>query len=297
MPGLTASRRIPPHVSHFGDRLTEAVLRKNSRLCVGLDPRPETMPHEFRRRISGDIERAGKAVLDFCVEVIEQVGAHAAAVKIQAACFERLGPYGAPVMFSIAYAAKQAGLLVIADVKRGDIPETAAHYAEAYFGPYHADAVTVNPLFGAESVAPFIERGGVFVIVRPTNPGSSEFLDLRADGAPLYEKIAAAVDRWGRDVVGASGWSSVGAVVSGRHPEEAATLRRLMPRTPFLVPGFGAQGGGAETVRPCFSGGLGALVNSSRGILQAHEKEPHRWEAAVEAAAREAKERINAAVQ
>lgn len=279
-------------MAHFGDAMTESIRAKNSRLCVGLDPRPETMPHEFKRRISGDIERAGKAVLDFCAEVIEQVREHAVAIKIQAACFERLGPYGAPVMFSVAYAAKQAGLLVIADVKRGDIPDTATHYAEAYFGPYHADAVTVNPLFGAESVKPFIERGGVFVIVRPSNPGSSEFLDQ-----PLSEKIAAAVDAWGRDFVGASGWSSVGAVVSGLHPEEGARLRTLMPRTPFLVPGFGAQGGGAETVRPCFSGGLGALVNSSRGILQAHEKEPHRWEAAVEAAARDAKEKINAAVQ
>lgn len=292
-------------MTHFGDRLIEAIRAKGSRLCVGLDPRPEAMPHEFKRRIAGDIERAGKATIDFCAEVIEQVAPHAVAVKLQSACFERLGPYGAPAFFAVSYAARQAGLLVIADVKRGDIPSTAEHYAEAFFGPYHADAVTVNPLFGAESVEPFIKQGGVFVIVRPSNPGSSEFLDLKSDGVPLFEKIGAAVAAWGKSHVGGSGYSSVGAVVSGRHPEEAASLRRLMPQTPFLCPGFGAQGGDAASVRACFNGGgLGAIVASSRGIVQAFERPdlvarfgPERWEPAIEAAARQTKEEINAVLE
>jgi orotidine-5'-phosphate decarboxylase len=290
-------------MEHFGDRLIEAVRAKQSRLCVGLDPRPETMPDELRRRIAGDIERAGKAVIDYCAEIIERVRPHAVAVKLQSACFERLGPYGAPAFFSISYAARQAGLLVVADVKRGDIPSTAEHYAEACFGPYHADAVTVNPLFGSDSVRPFAQRGGVFVVVRPTNPSSSEFLDLKIDGAPLFERIAAAVDAWGRDFVGAGGISSVGAVVSGRHPQEAAALRRIMPRAIFLVPGFGAQGGDAASVRACFlPGGGGALVSASRSIIQAYERPEivarvgaGRWEAAVEEAAREARDQINAA--
>jgi len=277
-------------VAHFADQVIEACKAKNSRLCVGLDPRPEAMPHEFKRRIAGDIERAGKAMIDFCAEVIDVVKDHAAAIKIQAACFERLGPFGAPVLFSVCYAARQAGLLVIADVKRGDIPETAQHYAEAYFGPYHADAVTVNPLFGSDSITPFIERGGVFVVVRPTNPSSSEFLDLKVDGTPVHVKIA--------PHVGASGYSSVGAVVSGRHPDEAVALRRLMPKALFLCPGVGAQGGTAETVRGCFNADkLGALVTASRSIVQAFEPDrDDRWEQAVEEAARKTKDGINAAL-
>lgn len=290
---------------HFADRIIEAIQQKQSRICVGLDPRPESMPHEFKRRIAGDIERAGKAVIDFLAEVIDLVKDHAVAVKIQSACFERLGPYGAPALFSISYAARQAGLAVIIDVKRGDIPDTAVHYAEAYFGPYHADAVTVNPLFGSDSIRPFMERGAVFVVVRPTNPSSSEFLDLKVDGGrPLYEKIAEAVNEWGQEYVGASGYSSVGAVVSVRHPEEAATLRAMMPRALFLAPGYGAQGGTAGSVRGCFNADkVGALVNSSRGIVQAFEREeyvqrfgPDRWEPAVEAAVKEAKEQVNAAL-
>ena len=263
------------------------------------------MPHEFRRRISGDIERAGKAVIDFLAEVIDLVKDHAAAVKIQSACFERLGPYGAPAFFSVCYAARRAGLPVIADVKRGDIPEITEHYAEAYFGPYLADAVTVNPMFGSDSIRPFMERGGVFVVVRPTNPSSSEFLDLKVDGGePLFIKIARAVAAWGNDFIGASGYSSVGAVVSGRHPREAATLRSVMPRALLLSPGYGAQGGNAEAVRGCFDAdGLGALVSSSRGILQAFERDeyvrkfgPDRWEPAVEAAVKAAREDVNAAL-
>jgi orotidine-5'-phosphate decarboxylase len=289
-------------MEHFADRLVEAIRVKNSRLCVGLDPRPESMPHELKRRIAGDVERAGKAVIDYGAEVIDRVRESAVAVKLQSACFERLGPFGAPAFFAISHTARQAGLLVIADVKRGDIPSTAEHYAEAYYGPYHADAVTVNPLFGRESVEPFIKRGAVFVIVRPSNPGSSEFLDLRVDGVPVYEKLAAAVAAWGSDTVGASGYSTVGAVVSGRHPEEAAVLRRLMPRTFFLCPGFGAQGGDAASVRACFqAGGLGALVTSSRGIIEAYAQEkyrarfgPDQWEPAIEAAARDARDQINA---
>lgn len=295
-------------VKHFADRLDEAIASKNSRLCVGIDPRPEKFPADFRHRIGGDIEAATKAVLDFNIAVIELVRPHAVAIKVQSAFFERLGPYGAPAFFATLYAAKQMGLLAIADVKRGDIPETAEAYADAYFGVYGADAMTVNPFFGGDGVEPFIKRaaeagGGIFALVRTTNASSADFLEAKlADGSPLYLYIAAKVRSWGEAHKGSCGQSLVGAVVSARHPEEAAQVRAAMPSTPFLVPGFGAQGGTGGTIKPCFlAGGRGAIVNSSRGIVYAFDDEKYKkthgdaWEAAIEAAAKDAKDAINAA--
>lgn len=297
-------------MKHFADRLEDAIASKNSRLCVGIDPRPERFPPDFKRRIGGDIEAASKAVLDFCTEVIELVKPYAVAIKAQSAFFERLGPYGAPALFATLYAARQAGLLAIADVKRGDIPETAEAYAEAYFGVYGADAVTVNPFFGGDGVEPFVKHaaaagGGIFVLVRTTNASSSDFLEARlADGSPLYLNIAAKVRAWGEAHRGACGQSLVGAVVSARHPDEAVQLRAAMPATPFLVPGFGAQGGTGGTVKPCFlPGGKGAIVNSSRGVVYAFDDEKYRkthgddWEAAVAAAAKDAMTSINEAAR
>jgi orotidine-5'-phosphate decarboxylase len=173
--------------------------------------------------------------------------------------------------------ARAAGLLVIGDVKRGDIDSTARAYASAYLGGEAAgsdtrcDAVTVSPYLGADSVQPFLDAcerfgAGVFVLVRTSNRGSAVFQEHGSP--PLYEKVADAVVEWGRGSIGRSGLSSVGAVVGATHPEELVRLRDRMPATPFLIPGFGTQGGGAREVAGGFlPGGRGALVNSSRGIL------------------------------
>jgi orotidine-5'-phosphate decarboxylase len=244
--------------AHFGDRLAAAVDRKGAPLCVGLDPDPALMPE-------------GLGVVEFCQGIVDAVVEHAVAVKPQAAFFEALGADGWAALSEVCAYAREAGLLVIADAKRGDVPSTARAYAAA-FAPI-ADAMTVNPYLGLDSVEPFLacEGLGVFVLVKTSNPGSGDLQDLRlADGRPLWQHVAALVDRWGADFVGDSGLPSVGAVVGATYPQEVAEARRLLPRSVLLLPGVGAQGGSAEELGEAFSiGRAGALVSASRSVLYA----------------------------
>jgi orotidine-5'-phosphate decarboxylase len=237
---------------------------------------------------------------DFLVDVIEVTAPRAAAVKPQSAFFEALGADGVAQWERVTAAAHDAGLLVIGDVKRGDIGSTAAAYAEAFLtgGPGTdprtlCDAVTLNPYLGTDSLQPFLEacreRGaGLYVLVRTSNPSSRE---LQAEGHPsLAERVADLVERWGAPLVGASGLSCVGAVIGATHPTELARFRARLPRTPFLIPGYGAQGGSAADVAPAFAGGLpgAALVNSSRGLLFAYKERPGMaWRDATRAALEE----------
>ncbi len=247
----------------FADRLAAEVERKRSQLVVGLDPRVDLMPIELR----GDVAR-------FCCGLIDAVAPHAVAVKPQLAFFEQLGSAGLAAFERICTYARRAGMLVIADGKRGDIGSTARAYADAYLEgePPRADALTVNPWLGRDSVEPFlgaVRRGGVgiFVIVRTSNVSGDLQDAVLKDGRPMWHHVAGLVDEWGEGTVGEGGLSSVGAVVGATHPRAVAEARRLMPRTILLLPGIGAQGGSvADLARAFQSGPASALVNASRSI-------------------------------
>jgi orotidine-5'-phosphate decarboxylase len=283
-------------MSHFADRLAEAVRRKGTALCVGLDPRRGSLPAALQARHEGR-GPAGVAAAyeEFCGRVLEIVAPLVPVVKPQAAFFEACGPDGMAAMQRLLAKARGLGLLTILDGKRNDIASTAAAYADAAFGVWGADALTVNPYLGSDALDPFITSarkagGGVFVLVRTSNPGAGLFQDLAvADGRPLYQHVGAAVAERARESVGACGLGDVGAVVGATYPAEMALLRRQMPEVPFLVPGYGAQGGTADDVRAAFrEDGLGAVVNSSRGVLFPFRPDETDWEARVERAAREA---------
>ena len=260
-------------MASFGDRLIQQIESKNSRCVVGLDPRVDQMPVFLRE--SGPYA----AITAFHELVIDAVADLVPAVKPQLAFFEQYGVVGMQAFENTVLKAKQRGLLVIADGKRNDISSTAEAYANAYLGPdaFDCDALTVTPYLGRDSLMPFVEacrkhNKGLFVILKTSNPGSKDFEDqpLAATGRPLYEKIGGVLNELGDDLVGASGYSSIGAVIGATFPEEGRRLRALMPKALILVPGYGAQGGSATAAAECFNeDGLGAIVNSSRGITYA----------------------------
>jgi orotidine-5'-phosphate decarboxylase len=290
----------------YADRLDVAVAEKGNPCLVGLDPHLARIPREFAAVHDEGATRAEQAAAlgDFLCEVIEVVAPLVPAVKPQSAFFEALGADGAAAWERVVAAARRAGLLVIGDVKRGDIGSTAAAYARAFLEceeELRCDAVTINPYLGTDAVQPFLDAcrrvgAGVYVLVRTSNPSSAEF---QARGEPaLMQQVADAVVRWGADLVGERGFSSVGAVVGATHPRELAELRARMPRAPLLIPGYGAQGGGAADVVGGFTDGMrGALVNSSRGILFAWQDAPGRaWQDATRAATRAMAAAIKAAL-
>jgi orotidine-5'-phosphate decarboxylase len=246
------------HAEHFADRLADAVERKGAPLCVGLDPDPALMPE-------------GIGVGEFCRGIVDAVRSVAVAVKPQSAFFEALGSEGWAALAEVCEYARGAGLLVIADAKRGDVPSTARAYAAA-FAPL-ADAVTVNPYLGLDSLEPFLAQDGLglFVLVKTSNPGSVDLQDLAlADGRPLWQHVAGLVDQWGADLVGERGLSSVGAVVGATFPQQVVEARRLLPRSVLLLPGVGAQGARTEDLAEAFSvGPAGALVSASRSVIYA----------------------------
>jgi len=257
----------------FADRLIAAIRAKDSRCVVGLDPRIDQMPAFIPRgNVSAAIGEFHELVLDAVAHLVP-------AVKPQLAFFEQYGVAGIQAFENTVRAAKQRGLLVIADGKRNDISSTAEAYANAYLGPdvFDCDALTVTPYMGRDSLMPFVEAckkhgKGLFAILKTSNPGSRDFEDqpLESTGRPLYEKIAGALNELGEGLVGALGYSSIGAVIGATFPEEGSRLRSLMPKALILVPGYGTQGGSAKAAAECFNDdGLGAIVNSSRGITYA----------------------------
>jgi orotidine-5'-phosphate decarboxylase len=258
--------------AHFADRLAAAVEEKGAPLCVGLDPDPALMPE-------------GLGVAEFCRGIVDAVAGAAVAVKPQSAFFEAQGAAGWAALVEVCDYARGAGLLVVVDAKRGDVPSTARAYVAA-LAPL-ADAVTVNPYLGHDSLEPFLVREGlgVFAVVKTSNPGSADLQDLPLeDGRPLWQHVAGLVDRWGADLVGESGLSSVGAVVGATHPDVLEDVRSLLPRAVLLLPGVGAQGGRPEDLAPAFAAGpASALVSASRSVIYADPGS--RWQ---EAAAAEA---------
>jgi orotidine-5'-phosphate decarboxylase len=273
---------------------------------VGLDPRAESLP---RGLLAEDRQHDPTAVADafarFSCGVIDAVRDLVPVVKPQAAFFEQCGPAGMTALGRVIDYARQCGLLVVLDGKRNDIGTTATAYAEAYLGappesPWGADALTVSPYLGDDSLTPFVDVGrqrgaGLFVLVKTSNPGGRMLQDLVIDGRPLYRVVGDYVEQLAAASSGTSGYGAVGAVVGATYPEQAAELRAAMPHTWFLVPGFGAQGGTARDVAAAFDpSGRGAIVNNSRGIIFAHSAKAYkerfgdaRWQAAVEAATRD----------
>jgi orotidine-5'-phosphate decarboxylase len=265
--------------------LVDSARRKRSALVVGLDPIPSRLPGELRE-LPED-----RAVREFCRGILEVVEPHAAAVKLQAAYFERLGPSGMGVYADLIEDAASLGLPAIADVKRGDIMSVAEAYAEAHLALYGATCVTVNPYMGTEAVTPFLEEtrrldkgGGVFVLVATSNPSAEGFQGIT--DPPLFEVAARLVAELGREE--GDDYPDAGAVVGATRPEIGRRVRGLLPDTLFLVPGYGAQGGEAADIRPLLDReDAGVLVNSSRGVLYAYEGSQLGYrEAAREAASR-----------
>lgn len=269
---------------NFTDRLHEAIRKKQSPCCVGLDPRLDWLPRALRERaeLRPSREALADVLVQFHTEILERIAPIIPAIKPQLAFFEQLGAPGIAAFETLVSQARKLGVLVIADAKRGDIGPTADAYARAFLGgvqfgnvdvsPPKADCLTVNPYFGTDGLEPFLaacdrEGAGIYVLVRTSNPSSREFQALDAEGRSLAFHVAEAVQRRGAPRIGTSGYSSVGAVVGATHRDELRGLREAMPRTPFLLPGYGAQGGKAEDVVDAFdTRGMGALVVAARSV-------------------------------
>jgi orotidine-5'-phosphate decarboxylase len=273
---------------HFVDRLFTAIRRVGNPVVVGIDPRPDELPGGFLDRFPADRAGISEAMHRFGRDVIDVVAPLVAAVKFQCAFYEAFGPEGVAALHATASYAHDRNLIVIIDGKRNDIGSTAEAYARGYLGKvpvggsfepsWQADALTVNPFFGTDGIAPFIkvaarEHKGLFILVRTSNASAGELQDLVCDGKPLYRHVAARLARWAEPHRGDQGYSSVGAVVGATCPEQLAELRQALPGILFLVPGYGTQGGTARDIAAAFDeNGLGALVNNSRGITFAYER-------------------------
>ena len=295
--------------NHYTTRLHAAITAKQTPALVGLDPRWDQLPPDVvshaRELYDDPAAQAAAGFEEFCIRLIDVVAPLVPAVKPQAAFFEELGPDGCLALCRVIRYARKQGLIVICDAKRGDIGSTAEAYARAYLAgadplaaPWQADALTVNPYLGRDTLEPFVkvarERGaGIYVLVKTSNPGSASFQDQVAEGSTIFQHVARVVEDLAVETE-ENGFGCVGAVVGATYPRELVDLRATMPHVPLLIPGYGSQGGAAADVAPAFhDGGLGAIINNSRGINFAYQSKafaedygPRRWEAAAEAATR-----------
>ncbi|MCD8391323.1 MAG: orotidine-5'-phosphate decarboxylase [Firmicutes bacterium] len=290
------------------DLLVKRIKEKGNPSVAGLDPKLEYVPGYIKEKAFNEygknLRGAAEAIIMFNKGLIDALYDIVPAVKPQSAFYEMYGLEGERALHKTISYAKERGLYVILDVKRNDIGSTAEAYSKAYLGkvdidgdevsPCDVDSVTVNPYLGTDGVAPFVADckkydKAIFTLVKTSNPSSGELQDLKAGGRAIFETVAERVNEWNAGTIGESGYGAVGAVVGATYPEQAAVLRKLMPKSYFLVPGYGAQGGGAQGVLPCFNeDGLGAIVNSSRGIMCAYKKGDWKDEQYAEAARAEA---------
>jgi orotidine-5'-phosphate decarboxylase len=296
----------------FIAQLAQAVAARGNAVCVGLDPRAASLPAPLQR--AGDsLMGLADAFGEFCRGVIDVVAPLVPVVKPQSAFFEELGPAGVVALVDVIRYAQERGLLVILDGKRNDIGSTAEAYARGMLGrdsPWGADALTVSPYLGEDSLTPFVEvarerDAGLFVLVKTSNPGGGLLQDLEVTASDeragasrprrVYNRVADLVERLASETVDDSGYGLVGAVCGATYPQQLAELRAAMPHTWFLIPGYGSQGGAAADVAPGFDArGMGAVVNNSRGIIFAHARKdyagkfaPDQWQDAVAAATKQ----------
>ncbi|MFT4105395.1 MAG: orotidine-5'-phosphate decarboxylase [Lacrimispora sp.] len=275
-------------------QLIEKIQATKAPICVGLDPMLNYIPEHVTKKAFDEfgetLEGAAEAIWQFNKEIVDHVYDLIPSVKPQIAMYEQFGIEGLKAYVKTVNYCQEKGLLVIGDAKRGDIGSTSAAYAVGHLGKvkvgsntfsgFGTEFLTVNPYLGTDGVKPFVdvcreEDRGLFVLVKTSNPSSGEFQDKLIDGKPLYELVAQKVVEWGAESMDGT-YSNVGAVVGATYPEMSRILRKLMPNTYFLVPGYGAQGGTAEDLKPCFNeDGLGAIVNSSRGIIAAYKTEAY----------------------
>ena len=291
----------------FADRLAGAVVERRSQLVVGLDPRLELLPLELRGDAQRDRTAAAAAFSRFCRGLIDAVCPYVVAVKPQAACFEVLGADGMRALEEVCEYAVTAGLLVVLDGKRGDIGHTARAYAAAYLEPRDdqrpvADALTVNPYLGRDSLEPFVTAcrrtgGGIFCLVKTSNPGGEDVQDLTlSDGSQVWHQVARLVAELGSELVGDCGLSSIGAVVGATFPRAVSDARRLLPQSILLLPGVCAQGATpADVARAFTSGPASALVTVSRSVIYAFRFEGDDWRAAAGAEAARLRDEVWAA--
>lgn len=276
-------------------QLIEKIQKTKAPVCVGLDPMLSYVPEHIQaaafEQYGETLEGAAEAIWQFNREIVDHTFDLIPSVKPQIAMYEQFGIEGLKVYKRTVDYCKEKGLIVIGDAKRGDIGSTSAAYAVGHIGSvqvgsktysgFDTDFLTVNPYLGTDGVKPFVDvcsshDRGLFVLVKTSNPSSGEFQDRLIDGRPLYEWVAEKVVEWGAASMDGD-YSNVGAVVGATYPEMSRILRNLMPRTYFLVPGYGAQGGTAEDLKHCFNkDGLGAIVNSSRGIIAAYKQEKYK---------------------
>lgn len=275
------------------DRLIEKIKETGNPSVVGLDPKLEYVPEFIQKRYLEEdgwsLKAASKAILKFNQMIIDEICDIVPAIKPQAAYYEMYGHHGMKALERTIRYAKLKGMFVITDGKRNDIGATMEAYTNAHLGtvrigendfePFGADALTVNGYLGTDGISPLLkvckERDkGIFVLVKTSNPSSGELQDRLIDGIPVYAIMGDMCEKWGSGQIGKYGYSSVGAVVGATYPEQLSELRKRLPHTMFLVPGYGAQGGGAEGVAGAFDeNGLGAIVNSSRAVMCAYKKE------------------------
>ena len=270
------------------DSLIEKIIEMQNPTCVGLDTDFSYLPDEMRDGMA-TFEGVVEQLIEFNMNIIDKVCDIVPAVKVQVAYYEQYGFDGLRAFDCTVNYARGRGMHVIADCKRNDIGSTAKCYSTAYLGKtdingkkltaFPADMLTVNGYLGTDGIEPFLQDvkandKGIFVLVKTSNPSSGELQNLKLEsGETLYERMGKLVENWGKDSIGKYGYSDVGAVVGATHPEEAARLRKQLPHTFFLIPGYGAQGGNAEMLKCCFDErGLGGIVNNSRGIICAYKK-------------------------
>ncbi len=278
------------------DKLIGEIIKKQSPIVVGLDPKEEFIPQFI---LEENILKYGKTIKALCESfytynkmIIDEIHDLVPSVKPQIAMYEKYGYEGIKCyMDTIAYA-KEKGLIVISDIKRGDIASTGLAYAEGHLGDvsvfgksqkvFDADFATVNPYLGCDSIEPFLEvmkktDTGIFLLVKTSNKGSKDIQDIQIGNDKLFEKVGDLVENMGKEFIGKYGFSSVGAVVGGTHKDECSLLRQRLKNTFFLIPGYGAQGGKADDIKMCFNkDGLGGIVNSSRGIITAYKKDEYK---------------------
>lgn len=276
------------------NQLVANIKKTGAPIVVGLDPMLNYIPEQVQQKAFAEygetLEGAAEAIWQFNKEIVDKTYDLIPAVKPQVAMYEQFGLPGLAAFKKTVDYCKEKGLVVIGDIKRGDIGSTSAAYAVGHIGkvkvgsktyaPFDEDFVTVNPYLGSDGVNPFLdvckeEKKGIFVLVKTSNPSSGEFQDQKIDGRPLYELVGEKVAAWGSEVMGDE-YSYVGAVVGATYPEMGKVLRKVMPKAYILVPGYGAQGGkGKDLVHFFNEDGLGAIVNSSRGIIAAYKQEQY----------------------